>query len=292
MSRAYSFLLLWTTTSELLVGSGGIACAAEPEPPPKFDLLIVAPHSDDEAIGCTAVILRAIAAKQRPGVVVVTASDGFPKAAAAAAKKPIEQLTADDYTALAALRQHHSIAAMRQLGVRAEDLIFLGYPDAGLTPMYEATTDAAYRQPWTGRTETYGPMMNDYHRLVHGRGAPYLRASVLDDLAEILRTRQPREIYVTSAADTHADHRATFRFVYDAAAIAQFSGPLWTFVVHGDEPPQPPDRRLTLTDVERTSKQQLLERYQVGVSPVHDRLAATYARPEERFWAVRVPSRR
>src|SRR5215831_4337306 len=78
-------------------------CAAAERPP--LDVLIVAPHSDDEAIGCTGVILRAVAEKKRVGVVVVTAGDGFPKAAAAAAKKQVEELKPDDFVALAALRQ-------------------------------------------------------------------------------------------------------------------------------------------------------------------------------------------
>ena len=126
----------------------------EPTSSAKLDLLIVAPHSDDEAIGCATVIMRAVADKKRPGVVVLTAGDGFPKAAAAVAKKPIDQLTADDFLALAALRQRHSAEAMRRLGVRDQDLFFLGYPDGGLAAVYDAAVDSPYRQPFTGRTET------------------------------------------------------------------------------------------------------------------------------------------
>jgi LmbE family N-acetylglucosaminyl deacetylase len=249
-----------------------------------LDALIVAPHSDDEAIGCTGVILRAVAEKKRVGVVVVTAGDAFPKAAAAAAKKPIDDLTGDDFVALAALRQRHTLQAMARLGVERSDLMFLGYPDGGLEKMYKSESDDSYRQPFTGKTETYGPVAADYRSQVHGRPAPYLRASVISDLADIIKERAPKEIYVTAEADSHADHRATFWFTRDAAKTAEFQGPLWTFVVHGRAPEEPPDRRLELTESELKEKRALIESYQVGVSPVHDQLAATYAKPEECFW--------
>ncbi len=254
--------------------------------PQRLDVLIVAPHSDDEAIGCTGVMLRAIEHEQHVGVVVVTAGDGFPKAAAALAKKEPGQLMAEDFVQLAALRQRHSLHAMQRLGLDADDLMFLGYPDGGLAAMYAAQDDKPYRQPFTGKSETYGPVAADYHRRVHERPAPYVRAAVLGDLTEIIKSRRPKDIYVTGPTDSHADHSATFYFTRDAARAAGHRGPLWTFVVHGREPQQPPDRRLTLTDAELKTKRAVLEGYQVGVSPIHDRLAATYTKPEERFWAA------
>jgi LmbE family N-acetylglucosaminyl deacetylase len=260
----------------------------EVSPSAKLDLLIIAPHSDDEAIGCTGVILRAVAAKQRVGVVVLSAGDGFPKAAAAATRKSIDELSPDDFVALAALRQRHSIQAMRRVGVREQDLLFLGYPDGGLAAMYDSSTDAPYRQPHTGRTETYGPVVADYHRQVHSRPAPYLRASVLADLTEIIQARRPQEIYVTGELDAHGDHRVAFRFVRDAAQAAGYQGTLWTYIVHGRSPDSSPGRRLTLSDTELATKRSLLESYQVGVSPVHDKLADTYTKTEELFWPVRV----
>src|SRR5690242_12652478 len=52
-----------------------------------LDVLVVAPHPDDEALGCAGVLLRALEQKQRVGVVLVTNGDGFPRAAAVVAKK-------------------------------------------------------------------------------------------------------------------------------------------------------------------------------------------------------------
>lgn len=276
--------LLWIIAVLPLAPSAAVA--NEPNPADRLDLLVVAPHSDDEAIGCATVIARAIADRQRPGVVILTAGDGFPKAAAAVAKKPIDQLTADDFLALAALRQRHSMEAMRRLGIRAQDLFFLGYPDGGLAAMYDAPDDAPYRQPYTGRSETYGPIVADYHQRTYRRSAAYVRKSAVDDIAEIIRIYKPRAIYVTGDADTHADHRIASRYVCDAARAVNYEGALWSYLVHGGPPALPPDRRVTLTDRELQFKRSLLESYEVGVSPVHDDLAEKYTLPEERFWKL------
>jgi LmbE family N-acetylglucosaminyl deacetylase len=255
--------------------------------PAPLDLLVVAPHPDDEAIGCAAVMLRAVQKKQRVGVVLVTNGDGYPRAAAAAANKPEARLGPADFLGLARVRQQHSVTALGRIGVRREDLIALGYPDSGLRALYEAKGDGPYTQPFTGKAETYAAVVRDYHTLAHGRPAAYTRAAVLADLAEIIRARGPGEVYVTGEADTHPDHRATFWFVRDAAKAAGYRGPLLTYVVHG-RPPAGPPRRVVLTEAERDKKRALLREYQAGLSPVHDDLAEEYARGEELFWPVRV----
>ncbi len=232
----------------------------------------MAPHSDDEAIGCAGVMRRALAEGRRVGVVVVTAGDGFPAAAAALAKKKVDDLLPEDFVALAGRRERHSRDAMAKLGV--DDLRFLGYPDGGLLKMYRAADATPYLQPHTRRTSTYGA------------GSPYVRASLLAELRDLLREKRPREIYVTGESDGHPDHQAAFLFTRDAARDVGFSGVLWTFVVHGRPPEAAPGRRVSLTDAEQKAKRSLLEGYQEGVSPVHDRLAEEYAKPEELFWPV------
>jgi LmbE family N-acetylglucosaminyl deacetylase len=131
-------------------------------------------------------------------------------------------------------------------------------------------------------------VVRDYHSLTHGRSAPYTKASVLGDLKEIIQTRQPREIFVTNEADSHPDHRATFWFVRDAARAAGYRGSLFTYVVHGKEPTEAPGRRITLNQALLDRKKAVIEEYQAGLSPLHDNLAAKFAKPEEVFWPVRI----
>jgi LmbE family N-acetylglucosaminyl deacetylase len=254
---------------------------------PPLDILVVAPHPDDEALGCAGVILQAIEKKQRVGVVLVTNGDGFPKAAAAVAMKAEAQLDAADFVRLAGIRQQHTVGALTKIGVRPSDLMALGYPDSALKAIYEAKTDTPQKQRFTGKTETYGVVLRDYHTIAHSRPAPYVRSSVLGDLVEIFRTRHPKEIYVTNEADSHPDHQATFWFVRDAAKAAGYHGTLFTFVVHG-KPPRGPARHVALTDTQQLRKRALIEEYQTKLSPIHDDLAEKYTRAEEVFWPVQM----
>lgn len=256
------------------------------EPGP-LDVLVVAPHPDDEALGCAGVILQAVEKNQRVGVVLLTNGDGFPKAAAVVTKKDQSRLEPTDFLKLAGIRQQHSAGALGRIGVRAEDLMALGYPDSGLQKLYETKDETPYRQPFTGKSETYGVALRDYHTLTHGRPAPYNRASVLADLEEIIRVRKPKEIYVTNQADTHPDHRATFWFVRDAAKSTGYRGRLFTFIVHG-KPLSDPAHRVVLTKAQQDRKRALIEEYQTRLSPIHDELAKKYTQAEELFWPIRI----
>lgn len=251
----------------------------------RLDLLVIAPHPDDEAIGCAAVMMRAIQKRQRVGVVLVTNGDGYPQAAAAVAKKPVGRLEPADFLRLARVRQQHSVDALGEIGVRGGDLIVLGYPDSGLREIYKRKDDQPYRRAFTGKAETYAAVLSDYHTLAHGRPAAYTRASLLADLEEIIKAREPKEIYVTGEADTHPDHQAAFWFARDAAKAAGYRGPLLTFVVHG-KPPADASRRVALTQAEQDRKRAILKQYQTKLSPVEGNLAADYTREEEVFSVV------
>jgi LmbE family N-acetylglucosaminyl deacetylase len=262
---------------------------AEPvrEKPAPLDLLVVAPHSDDEAIGCTIVMLEALARKERVGVVVVTSGDAF-EGVTAVAKKTKDKLVPADYIKLAGARQQHTIGAMGRIGIRPADLMFLGYPDGGLDKIYQMKGKEPFQHPFTQKKETYGPVARDYHSQVHGRPGAYTKAEVLGDLQEIIKVRQPKEIYVTDEADSHGDHRAAFWFVRDAARAAKFQGKLFTYVVHGKGPKERPGRVITLSKEQFNRKKAVIEEYQAGMSPFHDKLAETYTKPEESFWLIRL----
>ena len=272
-----------------LLAAASLLCSAAAEPAdgklPPLDLLVVAPHPDDEALGCTAVMRQALEQKLRVGVVLLTNGDAF-AGVTVVVRKPQDQLVPADYLKLAAVRQQHTVGAMGRIGVRAADLLFLGYPDGGLEAIYRATGNEPYQQKYTKKKETYGVVVRDYHALTHGRPAPYSKASVIDDLTEIIKARQPKEIFVTNEADSHADHRAAFWFVRDAARAAGWRGNLFTYVVHGKGPAEEPGRRLMLTKAQQDRKRAVIEEYQAGLSPLHDNLAAKYAKAEEVFWPV------
>ena len=248
------------------------------------NVLVIAPHPDDEVIGCAGVILRALAAKKHVTVVILTHGDGYAALAAVVAKKERGQLTPEDCIRAGALRQNHAVNAMKRLSLPREDLIFLGYPDGGLEKMWQMDGSTAYRQMLTQKSETYGLVERDYHSLTHAQPAPYVKASVVADLVEILRARQPHEVFVSHESDTHADHHAAFWYAREALRAVNFEGRFFSFVVHGNPLPRETDFRLKLTPQAYETKKAALIDHTQGTSPIHDSLVQTYLKPEELFW--------
>jgi len=199
------------------------------------DILVFAPHPDDESLGCAGIILEAMRAGKRVHIVLFTNGDGFPIAASSLLKKAPESLVAHDYLELGRVRQQEVLTAIATLGLSPADVTFLGYPDAGLDRIYLKTGDTPITQPFTQKDQTYGLIAQDYHTRVHGTPAPYRRQAVLDDITELIRALQPSQIYVTDDADTHADHQAAFWFVRDAAQIVGWQGELYTYLIHSGD---------------------------------------------------------
>jgi LmbE family N-acetylglucosaminyl deacetylase len=197
------------------------------------DLIVFAPHPDDETLGAAGITRQALAAGKRVKIVVFTSGDGFPAFAAKLAKKERESLGATDFAELARYRQTQTLNAFAALGGSAEDVIFLGYPDSALQKVYDAKDGAPVTQNFTQKSATYGAVQADYHSAAHGKSAPYVYASAHGDVVELLRKFRPARICVTSEADSHPDHKAAFRFVRDAARTVNFRGEFLTSVIHG-----------------------------------------------------------
>lgn len=143
--------------------------------------LVLAPHADDETLGCGATILRKRAAGTAVHVAIVT--DGGASHRSALLSRE----------ALIALRREEALEATRILGLPAEAVRFLGYPDGGLA-------DAGQRLD--------------------------------EDLRRLIVELAPQELLIPSAIDGHADHRALNRAAHRAAAaagrpVAIFEYPVW-----------------------------------------------------------------
>jgi len=199
------------------------------------DLLVFAPHPDDEVIGAGGVALQAIAAGKTVRIVFVTNGDGYPRAASALLHTPIPELGPSDFVSLAGARQREAVAAAKLIGIDLSCLVFLGYPDAGLAGICAAGLGDSVASPFTGMTSTYGPAHTDYHTQAHGRPGLYARSEIAADVGEILRESQPASVYVTGAADDHPDHKAAFALVDEAAASTGYAGRLFSFIAHSGE---------------------------------------------------------
>ena len=98
-------------------------------------ILIVAPHIDDEAIGAGGYAIDAIANGAEVYVVYLTAGD-CARFSARLMHKTLEP-TASNYLSVGRTRIDEAHAAMKLLGVPADHLFVLGYPDRGLRAMVD-----------------------------------------------------------------------------------------------------------------------------------------------------------
>lgn len=146
---------------------------------PLGPVLVVAPHPDDETLGCGG----AIAQLQQLGypVQVLVISDGTQS-------HPLSQ----QYPApqLQQLRQSETRAALAVLQVEADCVTFLGLPD-GAVPHLDLTVDPAN---------------------------PIAQAA-LEQCRTYLRRVQPRTIFLPYQHDPHRDHRATWKLMQAALSV-------------------------------------------------------------------------
>ncbi|HEY6557899.1 MAG TPA: PIG-L family deacetylase [Polyangiaceae bacterium] len=161
------------------------------------DVLVVVPHPDDETLIAAGVLARAVATGQRAHVVIVTNGD---------------------YACIVdgLARQAESVAALAVLGIREDQLDFLGYPDGYLAHLGRAPLPGVKRLV-SGRCErgntTYGQRgrgSRDFHRMRFGEPGAYTAESVVQDLAAIVAELRPRDVFVTHPHDTHPDHATTY----------------------------------------------------------------------------------
>jgi LmbE family N-acetylglucosaminyl deacetylase len=177
----------------LLAGFGAQTASAQ--------VTVFAARPDDEAIIAAGVIQRAKASGKT--VKVVVASNGDCASAA-----------------VGQAREQETMAAMALLGLAADDVIFLGYPDCGLRELYYYyTTPGAQFTSDAGFTGTYayeGLGHTDYHTYIYGVPANYNGYSLIQDLRTLLQNYKPQDIYLPSAWDNDLDHYALNFLVSEA----------------------------------------------------------------------------
>jgi LmbE family N-acetylglucosaminyl deacetylase len=207
-------------------------------------ILVVAPHPDDDIITSAGVVYRAHQRSDLVKVVFVTNGDANgPK--------------------LADVRQAEAVAGQRSLGTSEEDLIFLGYPDGSLDAIRRnyAAEGSSFTSPH-GVSATYatrGLGRADYHRHRVGSSGPYNWPTMVSDLMDVLVASRPAHIFTTSEWDTHSDHSTTYFLVVEAIRRAATSVAGYAPTIHktvvwpGDESwPAPADPTAYFTEMPRT----------------------------------------
>ena len=173
----------------------------------KHRILVISPHCDDETLGVGALISDARKAGVPVTIAFLTNGDGFRVAASRTLGEM--NVSPSDFVRFAEVRQTESLAADAQLGVAGRDVVFLGYPDRGLKPMWEKnwSRQDLFRSYFTNHNHS------PYARTYSPR-TPYCGEALLADLVKLMERVRPTDIYVTHPADDHPDH-------YIAAAFTQ-----------------------------------------------------------------------
>ncbi|MGL5513339.1 MAG: PIG-L deacetylase family protein [Sporomusa sp.] len=204
---------------------------------PETRLLVIAPHSDDETLGCGGIIRDVLAAGGQVMVVVMTNGDGFTFAVEEQFHRPA--INSTDYIQLGYVRQSETLRALRRLGLSDDKVVFFCFPDRGLNALWTDNWDI--RQPYLSKytASNHSPYNSSYQQAV-----PYAGQAVLANLGQVMSNFKPTLILAPHPADEHSDHAATWTFV--AASFIGLSDKeispkpeLYTYLVHSGSFPIP-----------------------------------------------------
>ncbi|MCX5681998.1 MAG: PIG-L family deacetylase, partial [Candidatus Omnitrophica bacterium] len=169
-------------------------------------ILVLAPHPDDEILGCGGIIQRAVKMNIPVKVVFLTYGDNNQWSFLVYRKHFVFMPKA--VRSMGLIRREEAITASAALGLSSDNLIFLGYPDfktLNIWYAYWGKTRPAVRSMLTKVWAV--PYENAFHP-----GAPYKGEEILGDLEKIIRSFKPTKIFVSHPADFNADHKSFYLF--------------------------------------------------------------------------------
>lgn len=206
----YTLFAATLALASMVMGPVLTGCQSEPEAEQAFEaaeqalspktIMVFAPHPDDEVLTSGGRIRAAVNEGHNVKIVVVTNGDVGG--------------TQSGY-----LREAESVAAAELLGLTEDDVIFLGYGDSIMRPIYDSPSVSQVYTSIAGQQATYagrGLGGVDYHTRVFGSPGAYNRQTVIQDFKAALSEFQPDEVYSLSPFDNHPDHQATSLFLTEA----------------------------------------------------------------------------
>lgn len=214
--------------------AAALVARAEPVLGPTDRVLVLAPHPDDETIGCGGVIQQALRTGAQVRVVFLTNGDNNEWSFLLYRGHPVVEPSAVESMGL--LRQREALEAAATLGLAATNLVFLGYPDYGTMKIWTDHWDEAapYRAMLTRATNI--PYADAFRP-----GAAHKGEEVVRDLRDIIGRFRPTALLLPHAADYNADHRALFLFA--RVALWDLEGDVaparYPYLVHYPRWPEP-----------------------------------------------------
>jgi len=168
-------------------------------------ILILAPHPDDEVLGCAGVIQRAAKMNIPVKIVFLTYGDNNQWSFLVYRKHFVLKPRAVQL--MGQVRHNEAVIADKVLGIPEDQLIFLGYPDFKTLNIWYShwNNNPPIRSMLTGVRAV--PYQNAFRP-----NAPYKGEEILKDLETIIRDFKPTKIFVSHPTDFNPDHRSLYLF--------------------------------------------------------------------------------
>lgn len=249
-------------------------------------IMILAPHPDDEILGCAGLIQKA-GLKDCIWVVLATNGDYYGRESAA-------------------VRLLESQKALNWLNIEKSHIIPLGFGDTGmaksasfLNRLYHAEPDAVC--PSFVSDIAYHPLPADAG-FPNFEGVPYTRNGFKFSLGQAILRSCPDIIYAPSQYDAHGDHCALFFFLQEVLSDLNLDPVVRQYMIHGGDdkvwpprntphflkPPSCPNnlwkRRMIVSNIDADQKRKLIQIFQSQISPSGYLLS--FAKSEEFFLEV------
>lgn len=204
-----------------MAAKGGLS--SFPEITKTDKILILSPHIDDEVIATSGIIQQAVKTEAQIKIVYMTnGDDNF-----GSVVREDRSLTTDpnDFINLGEKRMSEGKEATKILGLSDENLVFLGYPDKGLTLMLSSN----FNKPYTsqGTSFNYNPYQGTYRQK-----QVYTGENILNDLEKIIGNYKPTVIFSPHPRDQHLDHSATYRYLEKTLIGKENKPKVYTYLVH------------------------------------------------------------
>jgi LmbE family N-acetylglucosaminyl deacetylase len=231
MLQVLLMLFFFAATALFPAGArSGETPAVEPLISHATRLMVFSPHPDDETLGAGGLIQRVLKSGGKVKVVFMTSGDGFPEGVEM--EDHIAIPTAGDFRRYGVLRRAEALKATATLGLKSHNVVFLGFPDAGLA--FLRSTYLASRSPYLSpfTRENRPPNAEE---LIHN--TDYTGVDAIKEMVRLIARFRPTLVATTPAQDMHPDHNATYLFVKKALARWDKKHPnrkpvLLTFLIH------------------------------------------------------------
>jgi LmbE family N-acetylglucosaminyl deacetylase len=186
-------------------------------------VLVVAPHPDDETLCCGGYVQRALASGAQVYIVWITGGEAFELDALVVQHHLRER--GKGLERLGSRRLGEARAAALRLGVPADHLFMLGYPDRGIRRLLLDHVATPYRSAYTGASAVPYPE-------ALSPGAAYEGRNLEHDLGRVLDIVRPTRVLAATPLDLHPDHAVSGELVTRLVAARGELPALRYWIVH------------------------------------------------------------